>query len=341
MRTPKHLLIFRFSAMGDVAMLLPVLRCLFQQNTNLKITLVTRKHLNPIFKELEGLNIINPDFRGRHKGFKGLYRFSKELKALKPHRIADVHNVLRTSVLRLFFAGHPWVRVKKLDKGRKEKRKLTQSKKKSLKPLTPQIYRYAEVFAKLGYALDLSRHEFSPKPMLPSSVKSDDYDSDRKWIGVAPFAAHKGKVYPLDLLQKTIGYLQQGCSIFLFGHGSEEEAQMEVWTRAFPNVHRLEMSFSDELDLIANLDLMISMDSANGHLAANYGVPVLTLWGMTHPFLGFAPFGQDNHLTVDRALFPKTPTSTYGNKVPKGYEKAMRSISPEIVIEKAQEILDR
>jgi ADP-heptose:LPS heptosyltransferase len=106
-------------------------------------------------------------------------------------------------------------------------------------------------------------------------------------------------------------------------------------------VHRIGMSFSDELDLIANLDLMISMDSANGHLAANHGVPVLTLWGMTHPFLGFAPFRQDNNLTVDRAQFPKTPTSTYGNKLPKGYEKAMRSISPESVIEKAQEILDR
>ncbi|MGB0260096.1 MAG: glycosyltransferase family 9 protein [Flavobacteriaceae bacterium] len=329
-------MIFRFSAMGDVAMLLPVLRCLYQQNPGIQVTLVTRKHLNPIFKEFLELQIINPDFESGHKGFKGLYQLYKELKALKPRRIADVHNVLRTAVLRFFFASQPFVRTKKLDKGRQEKRALTRPKRKTLKPLTPQLYRYVEVFAKLGYTLDLDKHEFPPKPILPSMI---DSDPNQKWIGIAPFAAHKGKVYPLDLMQKVIGYLQQQHSVFLFGHGPDEEAQMQIWTRAYPNVHRIGMSFSDELDLIANLDLMISMDSANGHLAANHGVPVLTLWGMTHPFLGFAPFRQDNNLIVDRAQFPKTPTSTYGNKLPKGYEKAMRSISPESVIEKAQETL--
>ena len=50
--------------------------------------------------------------------------------------------------------------------------------------------------------------------------------------------------------------------------------------------------FKEELALISNLDLMVSMDSSNGHLAAIYGVPIVTLWGVTHPFLGFAPFGQ-------------------------------------------------
>ena len=44
--------------------------------------------------------------------------------------------------------------------------------------------------------------------------------------------------------------------------------------------------------MISNLNLMISMDSFNGHLAANAGIPVITIWGMTHPFLGFSPFLQ-------------------------------------------------
>jgi len=75
------------------------------------------------------------------------------------------------------------------------------------------------------------------------------------------------------------------------------------------------------------------MDSANGHLAANFSVPVVTLWGMTHPFLGFSPFRQNNHLLVDRESFPKIPTSSYGKTIPKGYKDAMRTISPEEVIE--------
>ena len=86
---------------------------------------------------------------------------------------------------------------------------------------------------------------------------------------------------------------------------------------------------------------MISMDSANGHLAANYNIPVLTLWGMTHPFCGFMPFDQpqENSITLDRNHFPYIPTSIFGNKIPKGYENAFRTIDPKIVIEKALDIL--
>jgi ADP-heptose:LPS heptosyltransferase len=142
-------------------------------------------------------------------------------------------------------------------------------------------------------------------------------------------------------MQKVVGYLQQDHTVFLFGHGKKEAHQINVWAKAYPNVvpKALQMSFSDQLDLIANLDVMVSMDSANGHLAANYGVPVVTLWGMTHPFLGFAPFQQNHALMVDRTMFPKVPTSAYGKKIPKGYEEAMRTIAPETVIEKVLEII--
>ena len=79
---------------------------------------------------------------------------------------------------------------------------------------------------------------------------------------------------------------------------------------------------------------MLSMDSGNAHIAAMYGVPTITLWGVTHPFAGFMPFGQP----IERAILPnlarydQIPTSIYGNKVPPGYEKVMHTISPDTVI---------
>jgi ADP-heptose:LPS heptosyltransferase len=87
---------------------------------------------------------------------------------------------------------------------------------------------------------------------------------------------------------------------------------------------------------------MISMDSANGHLAANCGIPVLTIWGMTHPFCGFIPFDQptENSIMIDRNLYPEIPTSIFGNKVPKGYEGAFRSIEPKEIIERALKMLE-
>ena len=330
----KHLMIFRFSSMGDVAMLVPVLRCLYAQNQNIQVTLVTRKRFSPIFKEFIELQIISPDFIGKHKGLKGLYRLYRELKQIKPHRIADIHQNLRSRILGLFFR-LSFTRIKVIDKGRTERKRLIRPTKKTMKPLTPQHFRYVEVFSRLGFALDVDKHEFPIKLGLPKSSLEIDLPSDRKWIGIAPFAAHPGKIYPLDLMQKVVGYLQKQHTVFLFGHGSKEAAQIHVWAKAYPQVipHALEMSFSDQLNLIANLDVMISMDSANGHLAANFGVPVITLWGMTHPFLGFSAFGQNNHLLVDRDKFPKVPTSPYGKLVPKGYNDAMRTITPEDVIE--------
>jgi ADP-heptose:LPS heptosyltransferase len=86
---------------------------------------------------------------------------------------------------------------------------------------------------------------------------------------------------------------------------------------------------------------MISMDSGNGHLAAMYGVPVITMWGVTHPAAGFVPFGQsvENQIVSNREEFPLIPTSVYGNKFPPGYDKVMKTISPEQIVKRVRQIL--
>ena len=81
------------------------------------------------------------------------------------------------------------------------------------------------------------------------------------------------------------------------------------------------------------------MDSANGHIASIYNVPVITLWGLTHPYTGFTTFNSDlkNQFCVDREKFPLVPNSVYGNKMIKGYENAMRTISIEEVLGRVTE----
>ena len=339
----KNILVLRFSALGDVAMCLPVLRCLIQTYPELHITMVTRKRFASIFEELPNTTVLSPDFNDAHKGIGGLYLLYKTLLAAKPNAIADLHNVLRTKILRSYFAPKFWIRKAVLVKGRKAKKQLTRARQKTLVPLVPQIHRYAQVFERLGFPISLDSHEFPPKPLCPNT-EALKLDQSKKWVGIAPFAAHKGKQYPLDLMQKVVAFLQQDYQVILFGFGHKERAQLDVWTKAYKNVVNATSVYAldAELRLIAQLDLMISMDSANGHLAANYGVPVISLWGATHPCLGFTPFGQTetNNLTADRQLFPFLPTSVYGNKIRRGYEDAMRSIDPKVVIELALEILD-
>ena len=96
------------------------------------------------------------------------------------------------------------------------------------------------------------------------------------------------------------------------------------------------LAFEAEIQLISNLDIMLSMDSGNSHIAAMLGVKVITLWGATHPYAGFKPFNQPDAfcLTADRTQYPLLPTSIYGNKKVKGYDEVMRTILPSQVVEK-------
>ena len=100
-------------------------------------------------------------------------------------------------------------------------------------------------------------------------------------------------------------------------------------------------SLSEQMAVISNLDVMISMDSANGHIASLFGVNVITIWGATHPFTGYSPFNQPhkNSIIPDLKKFPKVPVTIYGSKCPKDYENAINSIRPEIIFKRVKEII--
>lgn len=341
----KHILVIRFSAMGDVAILVPVLRAVTATYPHLKITILTRKFFKPIFKDLQNIKVFEADLKGKHKGIFGLKKLAGELKDQKIDAVADVHNVLRSNILKnfFFFYGIP---VKQIDKGRVEKRSLTAEKDKDIKPLKPTYQRYADVFASFGYPVDLSSPQFPEKPILSSTIlKITEKKSEFQWVGIAPFAQHEGKVYPVDLTEIVINILckEEKLKIFLFSGGGEEAKKLKLLSSNLPGVIAVsgELDFEEELDLISNLDVMISMDSGNAHLAAMFGVPVVTLWGVTHPFAGFAAFDQpdENNILPDLEKYPKIPTSIYGNVIPEGYEDVMRSIPPEKVVEKVKNCL--
>ncbi len=340
----KHVLVIRLSAMGDVAMTVPVLIALTQEYPNLKITFLSKSFFEPIVADIPNVNVVVADVKGKHKGILGLWRLFGELKRLRIDAVADLHNVLRSNILKLFFRIHG-VQYKQLDKGRSEKRELTSGKLKELKPLKPMHKRYAEVFDSLGLTFSLNGEHILPKQDLTEDVKEKWMTNNYRFIGIAPFAAFQGKVYPQHLMEKLLDKLNnlENLQIILFGGGKNETEILEQWESKFNNCASAagKLPFQEELRVISNLDLMISMDSGNGHLAAMYGVPVITLWGVTHPYVGFTPFGQrdSNQILSDRESFPLIPTSVYGNKFPPGYDKAMETISPQTIYDKIKELL--
>ncbi|WP_243414807.1 glycosyltransferase family 9 protein [Flagellimonas aquimarina] len=342
---PTHILVIRLSAMGDVAMTVPVLQSVLAKYPEAQITVLTKKLFLPIFSGLERVSVYEADVKKRHKGLIGLWRLYQELKKLQVDYVADLHNVLRSRILKKYFAldKTPFVQI---DKGRSEKKTLTRSKNKIFQQLKSTHQRYADVFENLGFPVDLSKAELLKRQSLPDKVIELVGRDAKKWLGIAPFAAHEGKMYPLDLTKKAIEKLNntEKYKILLFGGGPMEIQQLEAIQRENKGVVNMagKLKLSEELTLISNLDLMLSMDSGNSHLAANYGIPVVTLWGVTHPYAGFYPYNQpiENALLADRKQYPLIPTSVYGNKLPNGYENVMKTITPGQIVAKIEKVLE-
>ena len=344
-----HILILRFSALGDVAMTVPVIHALARQYPDDTITFATRKGWRPLFGELPGnVRFVGIDLAS-YKGICGLERLYKELReTAAPDLVADLHDVLRTKYLRLRFAMQG-CHVAHIDKGRREKRLLTRNSHRRLRPLKHSVSRYAEVLQSLGRTVTASHVTiFGDIPQeIPDHLTriTGIKTSSTRWIGVAPFARHRGKIYPQEQMSEVLRLLSDkadGRRIFLFGGGERERTICEEWTKRFPAVTSLigQATLSDELLLISKLDVMLSMDSANMHLAANCGTPVFSVWGATHPYAGFSPWGQPAEQQISLEKMTCRPCSIYGNKpCQRGDYACLTQLPPKTIAERIENYL--
>ena len=329
----KKLLIIRFSALGDIAMTVPVIHDLAVQYPDLEITMLSREMARPLFERMpENVHFFGADFKRRHSGLYGLNHLMADIHFGDFDPVADFHDVLRSQYLRLNcrLSGQ---QVAKIDKGRKGKKALTRQKDKVLVQQATSFERYAKVLEQLGF------------PIKPQFVKLD-YSSfcetqkapNETWIGIAPFAKHLAKVYPLEKMEQVIKALgeRKNTTVFLFGGGEEEKRQIAELCAKYPNVKaaQSQQGLKGELALMGQLDVMLSMDSANMHLASLVGTRVVSIWGGTHPYAGFLGWNQKPNDCIQLDL-PCRPCSVYGNKpCHRGDYACMNGITPSQIIEK-------
>ena len=329
----KKLLVIRFSALGDIAMSVPVIYDLAVQYPDLEITMLSREMARPLFEQLpKNVHFIAADLKGRHKGMLGLCRLWHDAHLSDFDYIADFHGVLRTWWLRTEGCLRR-KKVAKIDKGRKGKKALTRQKNKVFIQQATSFERYAKVLKQLGF------------PIKPQFVKLDysvfcetQKAPNETWVGIAPFAKHEAKVYPMDKMEQVIKALseREHTTVFLFGGGTTENEQIERLCAKYNNVQpaKSQQGLKGELALMGQLDVMLSMDSANMHLASLVGTRVVSVWGGTHPFAGFLGWNQKAEDCIQLDL-PCRPCSVYGNKAcSRGDYACMNGITPEVVVEK-------
>ncbi|MES2652428.1 MAG: glycosyltransferase family 9 protein [Bacteroidota bacterium] len=336
-----NLIVLRFSAMGDVAMVASVVQEFSVQHPEISLVMVSRGAFKPFFENIPNLIFHAIESKAAHKGILGLYKLFKELLKYHPIGIADLHDNLRSRLLSTFFR-LIGVKIRRIDKGRAEKRALTRTENKILKPLKPTVERYSDVFKALGFNLQLNHQLIKNKKVLPNKVLSHFADENKIRIGISPFAQHVYKMYPLNKMESVIAGLNAlNYQIFIFGGGDEEKSKAEKWQSQFANVTNLIGSFTlaEELTIISHLNLMLSMDSSGMHMASLMGIPVVSIWGPTHPYAGFLGYGQklEDCIQIDD---PVRPSSIYGNKPCLcGAEPCINLIEPSVVVNKIKEKL--
>ncbi len=347
-RPVTHLLVVRFSALGDVAMSVPVVDTLARRHPHLRITVLSRPACAPLFDRLPAnVAFRGVDLRVAYAGRKGLDRLFAELMAAGIDGVADFHGVLRSHYLRLRFAlrGVPTARIRK---GRWAKRRLVNHAPGAFVQLPSSVERYGRVLARLGFRVDPDFRSLFPDGAsvpLPAACGIAEKVSGEKWIGIAPFAAHRGKVYPPERMEEVIARLSgqwPGARFFVFTGRGEAAAWRQRWEGRFDRLlftaGRLG-GLSGELALMSRLDVMVSMDSANMHLASLAGVPVVSIWGATHPYAGFLGYGQSLSLAVQVDLLCR-PCSVYGGRAcRRGDYACLHLVTPDAVVSRTNEVL--
>lgn len=217
------------------------------------------------------------------------FGFAREAAELKIDAVADMHNVLRSKMVRaaLHLRGIP---VSVIHKGRIEKYMRLGRGSEGVKPLKHTVIRYCDVFRRLGFDFP------DPRPAEKRPRPNPMGEKQGIWIGFAPFSAQPGKTYPEKLSAEAVRLLSGRFDrVFVHSGGGEEAEFARRMEALYPNVTALygKIKLGDEMNLISNLDCVVSMDSLVMHLASLMATPTVSVWGATHPGLGFLGYGSN------------------------------------------------
>lgn len=338
--------------MGDVVLLVPVVRSLVAAYPDVEVTVVTRPKFASFFTEIERVVPYPADVDYTYNGIFGMRELFRKLLQRSDYEVViDMHDHIRTIVMRTLFKLFT-VPVVVFEKGRAEKKAFTQKENKNTTPLPHTVERYRQAFEKAGFSFPilappyLSIRDFT-RTEVANWLAASGVTKSEKWIGIAPFAMHTSKIWPLSNYATLIGIMRGAMPVkfFLFGGGEKEIQFFENLKQEFPEHCQVvagKLKIKQELALMEKLDLMICVDSSNMHIASLMNIPVVSVWGGTHPDVGFGPFGQsqNNIIQISRDELPCRPCSVYGRESCHRKDFAcLNRITPQDVVNRAKEVL--
>lgn len=339
-----RLLVIRTSAMGDVALAVPVIKGMREQFPDIELVLLTRPAFAPFFQSIEGVTLIYPDLGERHKGFFGIFRLYSDIKKEGSiDYVVDLHDVLRSKMIRALFR-LSGVKSAVIDKGRKEKKNVISGKIRT--QIKHSVERYCDTFAAAGFKVEPSAGPWIiPAEDTVARVSTMVSNHGKLNIGVAPYAKHDLKVWPEEKMTKLMELIaaKNSVTFWLFG-GLEDSEKLEKLQSVVKDSHNLagKLTLEEELAQMSRLDLMIAMDSSNMHMAALAGTRVVSIWGGTDPITGFGAWMQPlmYSVRIQSEELPCRPCTVYGKGECKRNDFAcMNRLTPEMVLSRIEKTL--
>ena len=201
--------------------------------------------------------------------------------------VADVHDVLRSQAFRLSMRLHG-IPAAHIDKDRAGKRRFIRCGGRGMEPLRHTVLRYCDTFRWLGFVFE------DPAPAEHRPLENPFGEKTGPLGGLRPLLRTPGPNLPRSAEPRTGAAPFSGFDrVFIHSGGGAGTGLRRGDGTNLPNVTALSerVRLAGEMALVSNLDCVVAMDSLVMHLAALVGTPVVSVWGATHPGLGFLGYG--------------------------------------------------
>ena len=305
----QKILCIRFSSIGDILLTTPIIRVLKAQFPNAEIHIATKASFAHLW---EG----NPHVAQVH-GYQGnLWEFAAELRKEGFDAVYDLHKNLRSHMLCLLLGKFP----KQINKYTAARKAFVQTKVNTLPG-----HLVDRNFASLGLVPDGQGLDY----FIPAAaqVKLADYGIKSPYVLFAIGAAHQTKVLSYPKMIELIDSIDH--QVVLIGDDWDEKIGYRLATLFPEKVLNLctKTTIAQSASLIQQAGMVITHDSSMMHVAAALKHPNLfTIWGSTHPGLGFTPY-QTAFTAVENTNLACRPCSTQGSNVcPLGHFSCLNSL---------------
>lgn len=334
------ILVLRFSSIGDIVLTTPVVRALAQQVPGAEVHFATKPAYRCLLEP-------NPHIAKVHVLSGSLRELVRELRAEKFDFIVDLHNNLRTRLLKLQLN----VKSASFDKLNRQKWLLVNFKINTL-PHVHVVDRYLAAAAPLGVKNDGQGLDYFIPDGQEIDLHSLPAGFQRGYAAVAIGAQHATKRLPVEKLIELCAKLNR--PIVLLG-GPEDESTGHVIKLAFAEgaasgetparipdnpyyfPENAPAQFASPLilngcgcyslhqsaSLLRQAQLVVSHDTGLMHIAAAFQKEIFSVWGNTVPAFGMYPY-KTEFKALEVLNLSCRPCSKIGfAKCPQGHFKCM------------------